>query len=114
MSNFDGFILRQRVLPVIIIYGLLPRSTFYFPRIDAMVAAVCFCILSLSYIIYRYKIITKVADKKGLIVLDSICALIGLIFSCIFNYNTPLALLFCVTAIPLFINNHTVLKNNNK
>ncbi len=103
-------ILKIRVLPVIVLYGLLPRSVFYLPIIYAKIAVIFFSALSILYMIIRYRFVIKETDKKYLIVLDSICTLAGVIFACIYSYDTSLSLLFCITAIPLFINNYKVMK----
>lgn len=104
------FILKTRVLPAIILYGLLPRSIFYLPIIYAYIAVVFFSALSIMYMLFRYRLVIKETGKKHFIVLDSICALVGVILACVYSYDTFLSLLFCVTATPLFVNNYKALK----
>jgi hypothetical protein len=102
--------LRQRVLPAIIFYVLLPRSVFYLSRTFAIISVISFSVILIVYMLFRYKIVIEKVDNKSLIVLDSMFVLAGVILACIFNYNTSLASLFCVTTIPLFVNNHKVMK----
>ena len=104
------FFLRQRVLPLIIFYVLLPRSVFYLPSTFAVISIISFSAILIVYMLFRNKIVMEKLDNTSLIVLDSIFFLAGVIMACIFNDDTDLALLFCVTAIPLFVNNYRVLK----
>jgi hypothetical protein len=106
------FILSIRVLPAIVLYGLLPRSIFHLPLLFAYFAVVLFSVLSIMYMILRYRFVINELVKKHFIILDSICALAGVILACFFGYDTFLSFLFCVTAIPLFINNYKVLKKD--
>lgn len=111
MSKVQRIFLKQRVIPTIILFGLLPRSVFYIPTlpITAYILTGVFAALSLAYLIIRYIVVIKYTDYKRFIVLDTICAIAGSIIACVYNEINYFTLLLCVTAIPLYVNNYKVL-----
>ena len=89
VGNVEIAILKQRVIPSIVLFGLLPRSVFYVFRADAFVYMLIsfFAILALLYLTFRYTTAIKYIDNKILIVLDSLCFVVGMLLACVFGYN---------------------------
>ena len=106
MNYFEKFLLNQHVIPVIIMYSLLPRS-FYYKKWTLIIGvfAIIFSLLTLMYFIIRYNIAKRYCDKNKLI-LDSIIALAGVIVACAFN--CMIGYFIWITMIPLFINNYKI------
>ena len=103
------FLLKQRVLPAVLFYVLLPRSVFHLPNVLAFVFLVIFSAILIFYMVVRYTIVKELVDKKSVIILDCGCAVVGVVFACLFNEHELLTTLFMLTAVPLFINNYKVL-----
>lgn len=99
-------------------FGLLPRSVYHiFSQVDiwgtimAEILGSLFAGLSLGYLITRYVVIVKYISDKRVIIFDTICVIVGMFMACVYEYNQTgnYKLLFCITAIPLYVNNYKVL-----
>lgn len=110
MNFFEKILLNQRVIPVIVMYFLLPRC-FYYKSYTLIIAVFTFLfsLLTLLYFIFRYIIAQKYCDKTKLIA-DSIIALAGVIFACVFDSIS--SYFIWITAIPIFINNYIIINKN--
>lgn len=109
MNFFEKVLLNQRVIPVIIMYFLLPRCFSYTSwTLIIWVFAIFFSLLTLLYFIFRYNIAKKYYDKPKLIV-DSIIAIAGIILACIY-YNLNFIIL--ITVVPLLFNNFKIVNDN--
>lgn len=111
MSQVQRIFLKQRVIPTIILFGLLPRSVFYTSTlsITAYILTCVFAVLSLAYLLIRYIVVIKHINCKRLIIFDTLCVIVGSIIACVYNGIGYFTLFFCVTAIPLYVNNYKVL-----
>lgn len=118
MNKVQKMFLNQRVIPAIIMFGLLPRSVYHiFSQVDiwgtimAEILGSLFAGLSLGYLITRYVVIVKYISDKRVIIFDTICVIVGMFMACVYEYNQTgnYKLLFCITAIPLYVNNYKVL-----
>lgn len=111
MSKIQRIILKQRVIPAIILFGLLPRSVFYTSTLSVMsyILTGALAVLSLAYLLIRCIAVIKYIDYKGLIIFDTLCVIVGSIVACVYNRIGCLTLLFCVTSIPLNVDNYKVL-----
>lgn len=110
-------ILRQRVIPVVILFGLLPRSYYYLLRVEkyplSVVWFMFFVCISAIYIIYRFILIYKTErTRKRLVmtILDTLIIIIGICTACYFvgGNNKSNYFLLCCTAIPFYVNNYLV------
>jgi hypothetical protein len=106
MNCIQRFLLKQRVLPTILLFFLLPRSFYYF-ELYPLVAFI-FIFLSLLYMIVRYKIAIKYSNNKKLVI-DSLITLVGSILACVYSSFVFLTWIFIV---PLLINNYKILIYN--
>lgn len=123
MNKIQKIFLNQRVIPAIIMFGLLPRTVYYnFSQMDiwgsimAEILGSLFAVLSLGYLITRYVVIIKYISDKRAIIFDTICVIVGVFMACVYEYNQigNYKMLFCVTAIPLYVNNYKVLMKNGR
>lgn len=121
MNKIQKMILNQRVIPAIIMFGLLPRSVYHsFSQVDIWgnimveIWVGILTTLSLTYLIARYLVVAKHINDKRAIIFDTICIIVGMFMACVYEYNQTgnYKLLFCVTAIPLYVNNYKVLMRN--
>lgn len=121
MNKVQKMFLNQRVIPAIIMFGLLPRSVYHsFSQVDiwgnimAEILGSLFAGVSLGYLITRYVVIVKYISDKRAIIFDTICVIVGMFMACVYEYNQTgnYTLLFCITAIPLYVNNYKVLMRN--
>lgn len=111
MSKVQRIFLKQSVIPTIILFGLLPRSVFYTstPSITAYILTGVFAFLSLAYLLIRCIAVIKYIDYKGLIIFDTLCVIAGAIAACVYNRIGVFTLLFCVTSIPLHVDNYKIM-----
>lgn len=111
MSKVQKIFLKQKVIPTIIMFGLLPKSVFYISMlpITAYILISVFASVTLAYLLIRYIVIIKYIDHKRIIIYDTLCAIVGLITACVYNEDDYYALLCCVMAIPLYVDNYKVL-----
>lgn len=107
----NRFILRQRVLPAMIFYGLLPRSFYYLPRVEAVILLIIFVAMFIAYLLLRYKNVIQILENNAILILDSICAIAGAVMACLFNSSAYFEPWFVLTALPLFFNNYRALKH---
>lgn len=111
MSKVQRIFLKQRVIPTVILFGLLPRSMFYTSTlsITAYILTGVFAFLSLAYLLVRCIAVIKYIDYKGLIIFDTLCVIAGSIAACFYNRIGVFTLLFCVTSIPLHVDNYKIM-----
>lgn len=113
MNEFQKMFLNKRVIPAIMMFSLLPRCVFYisWQLVMAYILTAIFAALSLAYLIIRYVVIMKYISDKKLIIFDTLCVVVGVFMACVYEYNQTgnYTLLFCVTAIPFYVNNYKVL-----
>lgn len=121
MNKIQKVFLNQRVIPAIIMFSLLPRSVNYsFSQVDiwesirADLFVSFYAVLSLGYLITRYLVVVKYINDKRAIIFDTICVIVGVFMDCVYIQSNSNPLLFCITTIPLYVNNYKVLMKNGR
>ncbi|MBQ6569284.1 MAG: hypothetical protein IJL87_03410 [Clostridia bacterium] len=102
-------ILKLIILPTIILYGLIPRCVHHFPKAGAVLLFIFLVFQALVYFYIRYMLVNRSLREKNVALLDTLCAIFGVIVACFFSYELFLPLLFSPAALPLFLNNHKVM-----
>ncbi len=107
-------LLRQRVVPTILLFCLMPASFSYLGQNTALSICVflVFALIGLAYILFRFKLLLLINEgKKALF--DSILVFVGVIAACYFH--TPgkstmdfISTLTCCTSIPLHVTNYRI------
>lgn len=110
-------IIRQRVIPIVILFGLLPRSFCYLLRVDeyplSILLFVILLCLSITYIVYRFIYVNKMKPTKKrfiLNMLDTFILIIGILAACYFSGKSldNNHLIFAWTAVPFYLNNYLI------
>lgn len=120
MKWSEKLVLRLKVLPAIILFGLTSRSAYYF-RAGTHIGLflfILFALIDAAYIAIRLIIAFRHKENNTQflkVVFDSAILVIGIIVSCWFQsfeetFSELVFILTCCTIIPAFINNYMFIK----
>lgn len=107
-------LLRQRVMPTILLFCMIPASYSYLGQNTALSICffVAFVLIGLAYIAFRFMLLLWINEgKKALF--DSILVFAGVIAACYFQTSGKssidfIFILTCCTSIPLHVTNYRI------
>lgn len=107
-------LLRQRVMPTILLFCMIPASYSYLGQNTALSICffVAFVLIGLAYIAFRFMLLLWINEgKKALF--DSILVFAGVIAACYFQTSGKSSIYFifiltCCTSIPLHVTNYRI------
>lgn len=111
MNKFKAKVLKAKIIPAIVMYGLLPRSITYIAELSILVllSIILFAFFTMAYLFLRTRIVCEYGCAKKTVFWDSLLMVLGIAASCFISYWGHFNMLFCLTLIPSYINNHKVL-----